>query len=224
FIRADDPLGPMGADAAAVLEELAALTDISDRLHLLAVAEDPDFLWPERTSLGRLVREAEGRWRALALRDWRIRIDAAAPVAAAGRVRPGRARMAGGRGATLGTAVQPTPAGGRIAITVPGGGPVRARLTVADAGRGIPADRLPGLLEPFGSPRPGAERRGSGLGLAGVRAVVEAHGGGVAGAGPGGFGPPPAGAAPGLRPPAREPRGPRRGGRARGPAARPAAG
>ena len=182
FIRADDPLGPMGADAAAVLEELAALTDISDRLHLLAVAEDPDFLWPERTSLGRLVREAEGRWRALALRDWRIRIDADAPVSA------DPARMAAALDAILENAVQHTPAGGRIAITVSSSGPVRARLTVADAGRGIPADRLPGLLEPFGSPQSGGERRSSGLGLAVVRAVVEAHGGEVAVSSREGFG------------------------------------
>ena len=183
FIRADDPLGPTGADAAAVLDELAALTDISDRLHLLAVADEQDFLWPERTSLGRLVREAAERWRPVARRDWRVRIDVDAPVLA------DPARMAAALDAILENAVQHTPEGGRIAVAVGDGGPVRARLTVADAGRGIPADRLPRLFEPFGrSEQADGARRGSGLGLAVVRAVVEAHGGEVAVASREGFG------------------------------------
>jgi len=52
-------------------------------------------------------------------------------------------------------------------------------VTVADEGRGIPADALPRLFEPYYR-APGSEgARGTGLGLAVVKALVEAQGGAV---------------------------------------------
>jgi signal transduction histidine kinase len=56
----------------------------------------------------------------------------------------------------------------------------RARLEVSNSGERIAADEVPGLFEPFrrrGTAR--TARRGAGLGLAIVRAVVELHGGAV---------------------------------------------
>lgn len=49
----------------------------------------------------------------------------------------------------------------------------RAQITVRDDGPGVPADLVPKLFDRFASQRPG----GTGLGLAYVRAVAEAHGG-----------------------------------------------
>ena len=50
-----------------------------------------------------------------------------------------------------------------------------------DRGPGIPAHELPRLFERFYR-RPGAAQRasGTGLGLAGVRTIVELHGGSIA--------------------------------------------
>jgi signal transduction histidine kinase len=51
------------------------------------------------------------------------------------------------------------------------------RITVSDSGRGIDAETLPQIFEPFFTTR--SERGGTGLGLAVVRSLVQAHGGEV---------------------------------------------
>ena len=65
----------------------------------------------------------------------------------------------------------------RISACDLGGG--RIRLTIEDAGPGVPADALPHLFEKFYRvPRSGeGARRGTGLGLAVVRGLVETMGG-----------------------------------------------
>ena len=50
-------------------------------------------------------------------------------------------------------------------------------IAVDDDGEGIPEDVLPHLFEPFARARGLRDRRGTGLGLAVARALVEAHGG-----------------------------------------------
>jgi signal transduction histidine kinase len=52
------------------------------------------------------------------------------------------------------------------------------RLAVADTGRGIPADRISEIFEPFYTTK--SEGRGMGMGLAIARSIVEAHGGRMA--------------------------------------------
>jgi signal transduction histidine kinase len=76
-------------------------------------------------------------------------------------------------------AVRHTPPGTRVSVmTAPGPGHT-ARLIVEDDGPGIPPELAPRLFERF--VRGAGDRGGSsGLGLAIVRAVAEAHGGGVA--------------------------------------------
>jgi two-component system, OmpR family, sensor histidine kinase BaeS len=69
-------------------------------------------------------------------------------------------------------AVRHTPEGGRITISLDAD-----ILEVRDSGPGIPPDALPHLLERFYQAR--GTHGGSGLGLAVVRAIIEAHGGRV---------------------------------------------
>jgi signal transduction histidine kinase len=71
-------------------------------------------------------------------------------------------------------AVKFTPAGGRVRIVVtpdPGG----VRFAVIDTGPGIPPEHMSRLFDRFWQARSG--RRGAGLGLPIVKAIVEAHGG-----------------------------------------------
>jgi len=60
-------------------------------------------------------------------------------------------------------------------------------LSVADNGEGIPAEHLPRVFERFYRVDPGRDRAhgGSGIGLAIVKALVEAHGGQLTATSPG---------------------------------------
>jgi signal transduction histidine kinase len=62
----------------------------------------------------------------------------------------------------------------RVATAVTRAG---VELTVADNGRGIAADVLPRLFDPFFSTKGGTQGGGMGLGLSIARSIVEAHGG-----------------------------------------------
>lgn len=84
-------------------------------------------------------------------------------------------------------ALQATPAGGRVEVTIdaatmraPGGTDEvpAVRLAVADTGAGVSEDLHPHVFEPFFTTR--ADDGGTGLGLAVVRAIVEAHQGTIA--------------------------------------------
>ncbi|WP_309888532.1 ATP-binding protein [Archangium sp.] len=75
----------------------------------------------------------------------------------------------------LGNALKFTPEGGRVSLQVEPMGS-RVRFSVCDTGRGIPAEDLPYLFEPFWQACAG-RKEGAGLGLAIVKGLVEAHGG-----------------------------------------------
>jgi signal transduction histidine kinase len=79
----------------------------------------------------------------------------------------------------LANAVQHTPPGGTITVAVTGDGRT-ATLAVSDTGPGIPPQELGRVWDRYYRFVPGARSHGSGLGLAIVRALAEAHGGGVA--------------------------------------------
>ena len=68
----------------------------------------------------------------------------------------------------LSNAIQATPPGGRIAITIAERGE-RVHVSVADTGCGIPADRLPAIFNDFIT----TKRRGLGLGFAISKKIVE---------------------------------------------------
>ncbi len=77
-------------------------------------------------------------------------------------------------------AIKYTPRGGQIGIKV-GAGEGRAILELKDSGMGISAQALPHIFERFyRSPQIGtAAIEGTGLGLAMVKSIIEAHGGHV---------------------------------------------
>jgi signal transduction histidine kinase len=80
-------------------------------------------------------------------------------------------------GNLLTNALKFTPAGGRIEIAAMAED-AAVRWSVEDTGPGVPPDQLPHLFDRFWQARP-SDRRGLGLGLAIVNALVEAHGGRV---------------------------------------------
>jgi signal transduction histidine kinase len=76
----------------------------------------------------------------------------------------------------VGNALRFTPAGGTVTVRLVEG-PAETRVHVDDTGIGIRADLLPTIFDRFRQAHSG--RGGAGLGLALVRAMVEAHGGRV---------------------------------------------
>jgi signal transduction histidine kinase len=84
-------------------------------------------------------------------------------------------------GNLLNNAVKFTPDGGTIVVSVERDQTGRwAMLRVRDQGIGIPAADLPSVFEPFRRGANVGARGGRGVGLAGVRQIVDAHGGTVA--------------------------------------------
>jgi signal transduction histidine kinase len=80
----------------------------------------------------------------------------------------------------IGNAIKFTPPGGSIAIKVEAS-EGDAMLTISDSGRGIPADLIDKVFDPFVQGGQTADRAqgGLGLGLALVKTIVELHGGTV---------------------------------------------
>jgi len=80
----------------------------------------------------------------------------------------------------LDNAIKFTPTGGQVTVSAHGDGP-RVQVAVSDTGIGIPAERLPELFEPFHQLDGSSTRRygGTGLGLALVQRIIEAHQGAV---------------------------------------------
>lgn len=80
----------------------------------------------------------------------------------------------------LANALRHTPTGGSVRVTT-SGGEDGAVITVIDSGEGIPPEHLARVFERFFRVDPARSRSsgGTGIGLAIVRAIVEAHGGNV---------------------------------------------
>jgi signal transduction histidine kinase len=75
----------------------------------------------------------------------------------------------------LGNAIKFTPPGGVVRVSAERTQGENLRIRVRDTGRGVPAELRPRLFQKFAA---GTQKeRGSGLGLAFCRLVVEAHGG-----------------------------------------------
>jgi signal transduction histidine kinase len=78
----------------------------------------------------------------------------------------------------VGNALKFTPAGGEIRLGAEAD-EEGIRLFVADTGPGIPEEDIPHVFDRFWTARGNSRVRGTGMGLAIVRGIVEAHGGRV---------------------------------------------
>jgi two-component system sensor histidine kinase KdpD len=75
-------------------------------------------------------------------------------------------------------AIKYSPAGSTVRITARAAAAASVEVSVHDDGRGIPPDALPRVFEPYyRAPGAAGAARGTGLGLAVVKALIEAHGG-----------------------------------------------
>ena len=173
-LLARDLAGQQEQDIHRVIGEMTRLRRLSDRLLIIAGSEDPDFLRCEPVLLAEFAAEIIERWRPTAARRWELgRLDAATVSAD-----PEQLGLA--VDALLENAVKFTSAGDVIALSVEGNGSGEVRLGVSDKGSGIAAGELPYVFDRFRTSGGVRESRGTGLGLALVRAVAEAHGGSVA--------------------------------------------
>jgi signal transduction histidine kinase len=159
-------------DIDVVVGELNRLRLLSERLLLIAASADPDFLQPEAVDLVEFVADVLLRWRPTADRHWQLgRVDDA--TVSADPVRLGLAVDA-----LLENAVQHTERDDSIRLSVLAGSG-GTRLRVEDTGSGVGPAELAHIFERYATGSHGAGRRGTGLGLALVRAVAEGHGGSV---------------------------------------------
>jgi signal transduction histidine kinase len=161
-------------DAGVILDELATLAKISDRLLLLAAAERPDFLQRSPVELEPLIIDTVNRWSPVASRNWRVN---AIPE---GTLDADQERLRIALDALIENALKYTTEGDMISLSA------RANdgsvvIEVADTGYGIPGDETLRIFERFTRADQSRARQGggNGLGLAIVKAIVVAHGGSV---------------------------------------------
>ena len=162
-----------GQDIGVVLGELNRLRRIAERLLVIAAAEGPEFLYPEPVALDSFTMEILRKWRPTADRRWQLgQMDRVT-------VQADRERLGLAVDALLENAVRHTAEGDMIKLSVVAAGyGLPARMIVADTGQGIPAELLRHVFDRFRCGDSGPHR-GTGLGLALVRAVARAHGGDV---------------------------------------------
>jgi signal transduction histidine kinase len=160
----------MAADARVVVEELMRLRRLSDRLLLLAAAEDPDFLHKKPIEVEPLLVQALHRWSPTP-RQWRLGITDEALVDADSD------RLALAIDALVENAVKHTSPEDSIELSVRRNH--RVDIGVADSGSGISGPELDRIFERFGRSASTRQRgiEGVGLGLSIVKAIAEAHGG-----------------------------------------------
>jgi signal transduction histidine kinase len=161
-----------GHDIQVILGELSRLRRISERLLVIAAAEDPEFLYPEPVALDSFTMEILRRWRPTANRRWQLgRLDKVTTQA-------DKERLGLAIDALLENAVRHTGDGDVIKLSIMAAGAgLPVRMVVSDAGQGIPDEQLKHIFDRFRSGD--SHPRGTGLGLALVRAVARAHGGEV---------------------------------------------
>jgi signal transduction histidine kinase len=160
-------------DIRVVIGELNRLRRIAKNLLVIAAVSDPEFLQPEPVPLEQLAADVICRWRPTASRRWQLgRLD---PVT----LRADKERLSLAIDALLDNAVRHTVEGDVIELSVVRSEPgTPARLIVSDSGSGIPEDQRHLIFDRFRTGN-GSHSRGTGLGLALVRAVARAHGGDV---------------------------------------------
>ena len=160
-------------DIDVVVGELTRLRHLGERLLMIAAAEDPEFLRPEPVALDRFTMDVLRKWMPTAARTWRLgRLDAVT-------VEADRERLGLAVDALLENAVRHTGDGDTIQLSVLPGDGGTGRMIIADTGAGIPPAELAHVFDRFRSSAGPGDGRRTGLGLALVRAVAQAHGGEV---------------------------------------------
>ncbi len=165
--------GEVADTRVLALEETARMSGLVDDLLLLARAERPDFVVPEKVDVGRLTDETFEKARVLGSHRWTL--DEVADVRAT--LDPRRVTQAWLQLAA--NAVKYSPPGSRVRMgsTVDG---EELMLWVRDEGIGIAPDERDLVLSRFGrSRRAPTDADGAGLGLAIVSEIARAHGGRV---------------------------------------------
>ena len=167
--RSTDP-SRLAADARVVLDELMRLRRLSDRLLLLAAADDPDFLHKQPIEVEPVLVSALQRWSPTP-RQWRLGTTDEAVVDADAD------RLALAIDALVENAVKHTTPDDWIELAVRRHHGVE--ITVADSGTGISAKDLDRIFERFARADISRQRdsEGLGLGLPIVKTIAEAHGG-----------------------------------------------
>jgi signal transduction histidine kinase len=169
-------------------QELARIDTAADQLGAM-ISELSDLarlqmgrelvLQRRRTDLVSLARATADQQKARSKRH-RIRVDASLPELV-GEWDDVRLRRALSN--LLDNAIKYSPRGGEIVIAVEGvsqGGSPQARITVTDQGMGIPVADLPHVFDRYyRAGNVGRTTTGSGVGLAGVKQIVEQHGGSI---------------------------------------------
>jgi len=168
LIRDAQPDSQAAQDAIVVLEEFDNLERIAARLLTLVRMDEHWTVKPSVVPLSALLERTVTRWRPAANRDWRISPTSAVVVA-------DRQRLETALDSLVENAVRYTKESGRIELAAyPDGESVV--IEVHDNGSGIPDEELAYVFESFHS---GSSRGGTGIGLAIVKTIVEAHGGAV---------------------------------------------
>lgn len=164
--------GQMASDADVVLDELTRLSRVSERLLLLAAAEDPVALRLTRVEVGPMLTAMADRWMPTAPRTWEVH------VRSEGWVQADRERLELALDSMVENAVKFTHRGDRIAFVASSRGSDLS-LEIVDEGIGVEPRHLRKLFDPFTRVADDRARGsgGTGLGLAIVRAIAGAHGG-----------------------------------------------
>ncbi|HEY4025374.1 MAG TPA: HAMP domain-containing sensor histidine kinase [Candidatus Dormibacteraeota bacterium] len=160
--------GTLRDDATVVVDELTRLRRLSDRLLLLATAEDADFLDRAAVEVEDILVDTMRRWAPIP-RRWQLGTIVDATVLA------DRDRLALAIDALVENAVKHTTASQVIELSARRDAGMVA-IAVTDGGEGLGTEDLDRLFERF-KRGGGSAGEGSGLGLAIVKAIVAAHGG-----------------------------------------------
>ncbi|MQA73909.1 MAG: HAMP domain-containing protein [Solirubrobacterales bacterium] len=158
---------------ALVTGELDRMNRFVEELLLLAKAESPNFLELETVPLGELCEELIAKARGIDDRDWRVDATSSRSIVA------DRQRLTQAAMNLFQNAIAHTEPGDQIAIgaKVDAG---EAVIWVRDTGAGIPASEQGRIFQRFSRGLHSRGRyEGTGIGLAIVRAIAEAHGGRV---------------------------------------------